>query len=60
MLRHLESGVCRNSTTQRGFTMIALLRTCNGLEKSQIKPQKTAALAARGCYLNHIVQTECE
>jgi len=40
--------------------MIALLRTCNGREKSGTKSPKFAALAARSCYLIHIVQTVCE
>src|SRR5262249_38546503 len=40
--------------------LIALLRTCNGLEKSGIESPKSAASAARSCYLIHIVLTGCE
>jgi hypothetical protein len=40
--------------------LIALLRTCNGREKSGIKSPKSAALTARSWYLIHIVQTGCE
>jgi hypothetical protein len=33
----------------RAQALIALLRTCNGLEKSGIKPPKSAVSAARSC-----------